>query len=79
MTIMMENVAVEPKRVLFFGDSITEMGVSGDGYIAKMNKRLEENKLQDKYVLIGSGIGGNKIYDLFLLMYSKVDILKLYP
>ncbi len=59
-------------RVVFFGDSITEAGVKPGGYIDVMNGMLRAQKLENNYELIGSGIGGNKIYDLYLRMESDV-------
>jgi lysophospholipase L1-like esterase len=59
------------KRVVFFGDSITEMGVQADGYITKMKAMLAQQGI-DNYDLIGAGIGGNKIYDLYLRMDEDV-------
>jgi len=62
------------QKVLFFGDSITELGVKEKGYIALMNNRLSKTKQSEKYQLIGSGIGGNKVYDLFFRMEEDVLI-----
>lgn len=59
-------------RVVFFGDSITEFGVQADGYIAQMRDSLDARKMTHQYELIGAGIGGNKIYDLYLRMESDV-------
>lgn len=66
-----------PKKILFFGDSITEMGVSENGYIWRMNKMLQKHGLDRKFELIGSGIGGNKIYDL--LFRLEADVLDKKP
>jgi lysophospholipase L1-like esterase len=55
-----------PKRIVFFGDSITQAGVNKTGYITKMAEMLGTLGLASKYELIGAGIGGNKIYDLYL-------------
>lgn len=60
------------KRVIFFGDSITQMGVNPGGYIVKMGEMLEQKGLSKEYELLGSGIGGNKIYDLYLRMDDDV-------
>jgi lysophospholipase L1-like esterase len=60
------------KRIVFFGDSITQAGVGPNGYITKMNKLLEEKNIGNKYELLGAGIGGNKIYDLYLRMDEDV-------
>ncbi len=55
-----------PTRIVFFGDSITQAGVGKTGYITKMAEMLGTLGLASKYELIGAGIGGNKIYDLYL-------------
>ena len=60
------------KKVVFFGDSITQAGVQPTGYITKLRQLLDEKKIGDKYELIGAGIGGNKAYDLYLRMEDDV-------
>ncbi len=60
--------AAKPKRVVFFGDSITQAGIKPGGYI----DRLKSMVSADQYELVGAGIGGNKIYDLFLRMDEDV-------
>src|ERR1700691_5521614 len=60
------------KRVIFFGDSITQMGANPGGYIVKMGDMLEQKGLAKQYELIGAGIGGNKVYDLYLRMDDDV-------
>ena len=60
------KTAENPKRIVFFGDSITQAGVGKTGYITKMAEMLGTLGLASKYELIGAGIGGNKIYDLYL-------------
>lgn len=62
----------KPTKVIFFGDSITQAGVNPGGYITKMKEMLEKQGIKDKYQLIGAGIGGNKVYDLFLRMEDDV-------
>ncbi len=62
-------------KVIFFGDSITELGVKRDryvGYILKMDSMLKVEKKNDQYELTGSGISGNKIYDLYLRIEDDV-------
>ena len=54
------------ERVIFFGDSITQAGVQPTGYITK------QRGVDNNYELIGAGIGGNKIYDLYLRMDDDV-------
>lgn len=58
----------KPTRVVFFGDSITQAGVNPGGYIDRLKKTMPA----DQFDLIGAGIGGNKIYDLFLRMDDDV-------
>lgn len=62
----------QKKRIVFFGDSITQAGVQPTGYITKLRQLLDEKKIGDKYELIGAGIGGNKAYDLYLRMEDDV-------
>ena len=60
--------AAKPTRVVFFGDSITQAGIKPGGYIDRLKGMLPA----EQYELIGAGIGGNKIYDLFLRMDDDV-------
>lgn len=57
---------VKKTRVVFFGDSITELGVKENGYITEIGSLITRAGLADEYELVGAGIGGNKIYDLYL-------------
>ena len=77
------KTAENPTRIVFFGDSITQAGVSKTGYITKMAEMLGTLGLASKYELIGAGIGGNKIYDLYLrheedLLAKKPNITVIY-
>jgi lysophospholipase L1-like esterase len=60
------------KKVVFFGDSITQMGVDKGGYIDLLKQDIAKKGLSDKYDIVGAGIGGNKIYDLYLRMDKDV-------
>ncbi len=62
----------KPTRVVFFGDSITEAGVYPGGYIAQLRDSLAARNRAADYDLIGAGIGGNKVYDLYLRLESDV-------
>ncbi|MEP7319125.1 MAG: GDSL-type esterase/lipase family protein [Panacibacter sp.] len=64
------------KKVLFFGDSITQAGIQPKGYITVMQNILVQNNINN-YDLIGAGIGGNKVYDLYLRM--ETDVLSKSP
>lgn len=73
--------ADKKKKVVFFGDSITQAGVAPKGYITVMQGMLQAQGVN--YDLIGAGIGGNKVYDLYLRMDSDViakspDIVVIY-
>lgn len=59
---------VKPKKIIFFGDSITQQGVQPGGYVDLIKKALTPGK----YEVIGAGIGGNKIYDLYLRLEDDV-------
>ena len=65
------------KKVVFFGDSITQMGVDKGGYIDLIKQDIISKGLSEKYDIVGAGIGGNKIYDLFLRMDK--DVLDQHP
>ena len=71
------------KKVIFFGDSITAAGVKPDGYITKVGEMAAKDKKADQYEFIGAGIGGNKVYDLYLRVEDDVlsknpDIVVIY-
>ena len=75
--------ANKKKRVIFFGDSITEAGVKPGGYIIKLDSMLALQGKADQYELIGAGVSGNKVYDLYLRMEEDVlskdpDIVVIY-
>lgn len=60
------------KHILFFGDSITQAGVSSSGYITVLGQMLTNKGIDKNYQLTGAGIGGNKVYDLYLRMEEDV-------
>ncbi len=60
------------KKIVFLGDSITELGVKKGGYIDLLNNRISSNGQTSQFDLLGAGIGGNKIYDLFLRLEKDV-------
>jgi len=59
------------KRVIFFGDSITEQAVQPNGFIMKMNDMLVKTK-NENYELVGAGVSSNKVYDLYLRLEDDV-------
>ncbi len=71
------------KKVIFFGDSITEAGVKPGGYITKVTDLAAKENKSGQYDFVGSGIGGNKVYDLYLRIEDDVlsknpDIVVIY-
>jgi lysophospholipase L1-like esterase len=58
-------------KVLFFGDSITEAAVNPHGFIT-IDDSLLNPKGSSNYDLIGAGISGNKVYDLYFRMDDDV-------
>jgi lysophospholipase L1-like esterase len=70
--ILMAFRADTKKKILFFGDSITQAGVNPGGYIRKIDSLIKAEKLSDNYETIGAGVSGNKVYDLYLRMESDV-------
>jgi lysophospholipase L1-like esterase len=48
------------------------LGVNKGGYIDLLNSRIANNGQSNLYELLGAGIGGNKIYDLFLRLEKDV-------
>lgn len=69
---MLAMRADKPIRVIFFGDSITQQGVGATGYITQLRTMLQDKGLGDQYEISGAGIGGNKVYDLYLRMEDDV-------
>ena len=71
------------KRVVFFGDSITQQGVEPGGYITRIDSICKLENKAAEFEFIGSGIGGNKVYDLYLRLDDDVlaknpDIVVIY-
>lgn len=83
LLILMCSMQIQkPVKVIFFGDSITRAGVTPGGYITLMQEALR-GKTNPEYELIGAGIGGNKVYDLFLrfeddVLSKKPDVVVMY-
>ena len=77
--LTLSSLKSEKKRIIFFGDSITQAGVKPNGYISKLGETLKA----PNYELIGAGIGGNKVYDLYLrleedVLLKKPDVVVIY-
>jgi lysophospholipase L1-like esterase len=73
IVILMTSFASQKKtKVIFFGDSITQAGVQAGGYIVRIDSMCKAYGQGDNYEFIGAGIGGNKVYDLYLRMESDL-------
>jgi len=71
------------KKVIFFGDSITQQGAHPGGYIPKIDSLSKLEGRQDEFEWVGKGIGGNRVYDLFFrfqedVLDQKPDIVVVY-
>jgi len=79
LVLLFTSMVPKPKKIVFFGDSITEMGVQAGGYVSIVKKSLDSTK----YDIVGAGIGGNKVYDLYLrleddVLSKKPDLVVIY-
>src|SRR6187551_290334 len=70
--LMTSFVSQKKTRVIFFGDSITQAGAGTGGYILMIDTMCKAEGKGDNYEFIGAGIGGNKVYDLYLRMENDV-------
>ena len=68
LVVSLISMTAKRKKIIFFGDSITQQGVKTGGYVDLIRKNLDSSK----YEVIGAGIGGNKVYDLYLRMEDDV-------
>jgi lysophospholipase L1-like esterase len=59
-------------KVIFFGDSITELGVKPGGYVTRVDSMCRLEGKSGQYDINGSGVSGNKIYDLYLRLDDDV-------
>ena len=86
LLIMVSIFAFVPQKknkVIFFGDSITELGVKPGGYVTRVDSICKLEKKGDQYDFIGAGVSGNKVYDLYLrldedVMSKNPDIVVIY-
>lgn len=59
------------KKVIFFGDSLTEYGSQPRGYISVMKDLLHQQNAAN-YELVQSGVAGNEVHDLLLRVQKDV-------
>lgn len=67
----LSDIRQKKKKIVFFGDSITQAAVQPGGFITLLKDSLAKQNVTD-YELVGAGIGGNKIYDMYLRMNEDV-------
>jgi lysophospholipase L1-like esterase len=60
------------KKIVFFGDSITQQGILAGGYIKRIDSLMMLDGSNEKYETHGAGVSGNKVYDLYLRMDEDV-------
>lgn len=73
----------QKSKVIFFGDSITQAGVQKGGYITLIDSLCKSENKAGQFEFTGAGIGGNKVYDLYLrlqedVLDKKPDIVVIY-
>ncbi len=79
-------VSQKKTKVVFFGDSITELGVKDKpykGYVLVADSLCKAANKSDEFEFVGSGISGNKVYDLYLrleedVLAKKPDVVVIY-
>jgi lysophospholipase L1-like esterase len=71
-TMVFAFTPTKKSKIIFFGDSITQAGVQPGGYIMRIDSMCAAAGQKENYEFVGAGIGGNKIYDLYLRMEDDV-------
>lgn len=51
-------------RIVFFGDSITQLGVKPNGYVTLIQDSLHQKHNELRVEVMGAGVSGNKVTDL---------------
>lgn len=79
----MSFVSQKKTKVIFFGDSITELGVKQGGYVTRVDSMCKAEGKGGSFEFAGAGVSGNKVYDLYLRMEEDVlaknpDIVVIY-
>lgn len=59
------------KKIIFFGDSITEYGMGSNGYVTLIRNHLHDHAIEG-FHLMGAGISGNTVQDLRKRMESDI-------
>ena len=72
VSLLLAFAPQKKNKVIFFGDSITQAGVEPGGYITLVDSLSKAENKSNQYEFAGAGIGGNKVYDLYLRMEDDV-------
>lgn len=75
--VLMSFTLNKKKKVVFFGDSITQMGAEPGGYIRLMEDLIKAENQTNEFELVGAGISGNKVTDLYMRL--EKDVLSKQP
>ncbi|HPN58953.1 MAG TPA: GDSL-type esterase/lipase family protein, partial [Chitinophagaceae bacterium] len=86
LLVLIASLAFVPQKkskVIFFGDSITELGVKPGGYVTRVDSMSKAEGKGGSFEFAGAGVSGNKVYDLYLRMEEDVlaknpDIVVIY-
>jgi lysophospholipase L1-like esterase len=72
MLLMAGNYRRKRKKIVFFGDSITNPGARPGGYITRIIRILKEADIEYHYELTGAGVDGNTVQDLYQRMDKDI-------
>lgn len=64
-------------HIVFFGDSITELGDKPSGYVSLIRDSLSRSEHAGQFTVVGAGKSGNKVPDL--IERVDRDVLALHP
>ncbi len=67
-----QNFLHHGERIVFLGDSITQLGVKPNGYVTLISDTLRTNYAGMNAEVIGAGISGNKVPDLQVRIQKDV-------
>lgn len=72
MLLMAGNHRRKRKKIVFFGDSVTNQGARPGGYITRIIRILKEADIEYQYELTGAGVDGNTVQDLYQRMDKDI-------
>jgi lysophospholipase L1-like esterase len=75
--VAQESPSEGVQKVIFLGDSITQAGDQGNGYVNLLRQSLQARNADQEIEVIGKGVSGHKVPDLMARL--KRDVLDLSP